>query len=75
MIKDNNHGKLDFTRLWELLAKKKLNKDFLRNNGVHPATISKLVKGENVSTTVLCEICYLLKCDIKDICTYKKPET
>ena len=73
MIKDNNHGALDYSRLWELLEKKKHNKQWLLNNGIHKATIYKLVRGENVNTTVLCEICYLLKCDIKDICIDKKP--
>lgn len=64
------NGYMDFEKLWNLLEKKKLNKQWLRNNGIHASTISKLVKNENVTCEVLCNICKLLKCQPEDIMTY-----
>ena len=74
MIKDKPHGNLDFSRLWLLLEKKKLNKQWLLNNGVNKATIYKMVRNENVNSTVLCELCCLLNCKIQDICEYRPEE-
>lgn len=67
-------GYIDFSKLWIVLQKKGLNKQFLRDNGIHTNTISKLVKNENISCEILAKLCFLLKCDLKDICCYNRPE-
>ena len=69
------HGKIDFSGLWQLMEKKKLNKEYLRKHGVHSNTIQKLVKNENVTCDVIATLCYLLNCQPKQIMVYIKPDT
>lgn len=66
------NGYIDFSKLWLLLKEKKVNKQWLRNNGVHANTISKLTKNENVTCEVLCALCRLLECQPGDITEYKE---
>lgn len=70
MANYGNNGYIDFSRLWDVMEKRKVNKQWLKNNGVHSNTVAKLVKNDNVTTEVICHLCYLLKCQPKDIMTY-----
>jgi len=59
---------VSYKKLWHLLIDKDLKKTELREMcGVSPATMSKLTKGENVTTDILLRICKALSCDISDI--------
>ncbi|WP_126416939.1 helix-turn-helix domain-containing protein [Trueperella bialowiezensis] len=61
--------RLDYTKLWKLLIDKKRKKEDLRREaGVSAASISRLTRGENVTTDTLLRICQYLDCDIADIC-------
>jgi len=64
------NGRMVFTKLWSLMEKKKINKQYLRNNGLHANTIQKLVNNENVTCEVLCNVCKLLNCQPGDIMEY-----
>lgn len=59
---------VSYKKLWHLLIDKNLNKTELRKmSGISPATMSKLSKGENVTTDVLLRICMTLNCDVSNI--------
>lgn len=77
MAEYGKNGYIDFSRLWVLLEKKNLNKQWLRNHGMHANTISKLTKNENVTCEVICNICKLLDIQPGDLMEYvpdQKPE-
>ena len=60
--------KLSYNKLWKLLIDKGWNKhDLKEKSGVSAASISKLGKGENITTDVLLKICECLDCKIEDI--------
>jgi DNA-binding Xre family transcriptional regulator len=57
-----------YKKLWHLLLDKDLKKkDLVTLAGVSTYTISKLNRGDNVTTDVLQRICRALECDISDI--------
>lgn len=57
-----------YKRLWKLLIDKDMKKkDLAAAAGISPFTISKMGKGENVTTEVLGKICAALDCSIEDI--------
>ena len=59
---------VSYKKLWKLLIDKDLmKKDLQSKAGISWATITKMSKGETVSTEVLMKICKLLKCDVGDI--------
>jgi DNA-binding Xre family transcriptional regulator len=59
---------ISYNKLWKLLIDKKMNRrDLKEATGISTATIAKLGKGENVTTSVLLKICKALNCDISDI--------
>lgn len=59
---------VSYKKLWHLLIDKNLNKTELRKmSGISPATMSKLSKGENVTTDILLRICMTLNCDVSNI--------
>jgi len=59
---------VSYKKLWKLLIDKDLmKKDLQSNAGVSWATITKMSKGETVSTEVLMKICKYLQCDVGDI--------
>ena len=59
---------VSYKKLWHLLIDKNLKKTELRAMcGISPATMSKLTKGDNVTTDILIRICKALDCDIADI--------
>jgi len=60
--------KISYKKLWKLLIDKDMLKtDLQREAGVSWATITKMSKGETVSTEVLMKVCRVLHCDIGDI--------
>ena len=71
MANYGENGRIEFNKLWNHMNKKDLNKQWLKNNGIHSNTISKLTKNENVTCEVLCNLCRLLNCQPGDIMEYK----
>lgn len=64
---------VSYKKLWKLLIDKGMNKkDLIAISGISTASMSKLVKGQNIQTDVLCKICKALDCDFKDIMEYVK---
>lgn len=60
--------KFSYNPLWKLLIDKGMNKARLREiTVISSASISKLVKVENVTTDILLRICMALDCDLPDI--------
>ena len=59
---------VSYKKLWKLLIDKDLmKKDLQSQAGVSWATITKMSKGEPVSTEVLMKICKYLQCDVGDV--------
>ena len=59
---------VSYKKLWKLLIDKDLmKKDLQSKAGVSWATITKMSKGEPVSTEVLMKICKYLQCDVGDV--------
>ena len=57
-----------YKRLWKLLIDKDMKKkDLAAAAGISTYTISKMGKGENVTTDVLGKICAALDCTLDDI--------
>lgn len=71
MAEYGKNGYIDFSKLWKILEEKNVNKQWLRNNGIHSCTISKLVKNENVTCEVIAHLCRLLNCQPADFMEYK----
>lgn len=64
---------ISYNKLWKLLIDKNLNKkELMQLAGISTSSMSKLVKGQNITTDVLCKICKALDCDFKDIMEYVK---
>lgn len=75
--KPNDYGKngiIDFTKFWELMAKRGLKKQFLFDHGMHKATIRKLEQNLNVDCNTLVLICSLLNVQPKQIMDYVPPK-
>ena len=67
---------VSYKPLWKLLIDKELQKqDLKKMTGLSGATIAKLGRDENVTTTVLVRICEALNCDIADICEVVPTDT
>lgn len=59
---------VSYKKLWKLLIDKDMmKKDLQQQAGVSWATITKMSKGETVSTEVLMKICKVLECNVGDI--------
>jgi DNA-binding Xre family transcriptional regulator len=59
---------ISYKKLWKLLIDKDLmKKDLQQKANISWATITKMSKGETVSTEVLMKVCKVLGCDIGDI--------
>lgn len=57
-----------YKKLWKLLIDKDLKKkDLCQIAGISTYTVSKLNRGENITTDVLGRICKALDCNIEDI--------
>ena len=67
--------KVSYKKLWKLLIDKEMmKKDLQKKSGVSWATITKMSKGETVSTEVLMKICKALQCDVGDIMEFVEAE-
>lgn len=67
MANYGDNGYINFSRLWELMERKNVNKQWLRDNGIHSNTVAKLTKNGNVTCEVICNLCRLLECQRGDI--------
>ncbi|HGK7334676.1 helix-turn-helix transcriptional regulator [Peptostreptococcus porci] len=68
--------KFNYNGLWKTLIDKNMKKkDLIDRTGISPTTISKMVRGEAVSLSVIGKICLELGTDIGDlICIDKTAE-
>lgn len=59
---------ISYKKLWKLLIDKDMmKKDLQKESGISWATMTKMSRGEVVSTEVLMKICKVLHCDVGDI--------
>lgn len=59
---------VSYKRLWKLLIDKDMKKkDLARLADLSTYTITKMSKGENVTTETLGKICRVLDCNIEDV--------
>ncbi|MCI9033000.1 MAG: helix-turn-helix transcriptional regulator [Lachnospiraceae bacterium] len=59
---------ISYKRLWKLLIDKDMKKkDLAEKANISTFTLSKLTKGENVTTDILLKICQTLDCSFEDI--------
>lgn len=59
---------ISYKKLWKLLIDNDMKKkDLAIKAGISTSTITKMSKGENVTTEVLGKICKAFKCNIEDI--------
>ena len=59
---------VSYKKLWKLLIDHDMmKKDLQKAAGISWATVTKMSKGETVSTEVLMKICKVLQCNIGDI--------
>lgn len=57
-----------YKKLWKLLIDRDMKKkDLCAKAGISTATMSKLVKGESVTTESILKICVALNCETSDI--------
>lgn len=57
-----------YKKLWKMLIDRDMKKQELCSKaGISSATLTKLVKGESVTTESLLKICVALDCDTSDI--------
>ena len=59
---------VSYKKLWKLLIDKDMmKKELQKEAGISWATLTKMSKGEVVSTEVLMKVCKVLHCDVGDI--------
>lgn len=59
---------MSYKKLWKLLIDKDMmNKDIQKEARISWATLTKMSKGEVVSTEVLMKVCKVPHCDVGDI--------
>lgn len=59
---------VSYKKLWKLfIDKDMMKKDLQKEAGISWATLTKMSKGEVVSTEVLMKVCKVLHCDVGDI--------
>jgi DNA-binding Xre family transcriptional regulator len=59
---------VSYKKLWKLLIDKDMmKKDLQQQAGISWATMTKMSKGETVSTEVLMKVCKVLQCNVGDI--------
>ncbi|AXU51365.1 helix-turn-helix domain-containing protein [Clostridioides difficile] len=60
--------KFNYNGLWKLLIDKNMKKkDLIDKTGISPTTISKMVRGDAVSLSVIGKICEELGADVGDV--------
>ena len=66
---------LRYEKLFQLLEKRGYSATYwLRQHGVHPATVNKLRKGERVNTDTIALLCKVLECQPGEILEYVTDE-
>jgi len=69
------HMAANYNKLWKLLIDKGMKKkDLQLAAGISSGVITKMGKGEDVTTTVLAKICKALDCNIGDIMEFVNDE-
>ena len=64
---------VSYKKLWKLLIDKGMNKkDLIVQAEISTSSLSKLTKGQNLTTDVLGKICKTLDCDFGDIMEHVK---
>lgn len=59
---------ISYKKLWKLLIDKDMKKkDLAEKANISSYTLSKLTRGENVTTDILLKICITLNCSFEDI--------
>lgn len=62
---------ISYKKLFEMLENRQLSATYwLRQQGMHPATVNKLRKNERVNTDTINQLCKLLNCQPGDIMEY-----
>lgn len=57
-----------YKKLWKLLIDRNMKKkDLAKLAGISNYTISKMGRGENITTDILGKICIALDCNVEDI--------
>ena len=65
--------KFNYNGLWKALIDNNMKKkDLVEKTGISPTTISKMVRGDAVSLTVIGKICEELDTDIGDLISIEK---
>ena len=60
--------RISYNKLWKMLIDKNMKKSDLKvKAGISSASISKLGKGDNITTDVLLRICEAMDCHLEDI--------
>ena len=60
--------RIDYSKLWKLLASKSMTKkDLIEMSGISSRIVAKMTKSETVTTDTLLRICETLRCNISDI--------
>lgn len=66
---------VSYKKLWKLLIDKDMmKKDLQKEASISWATVTKMSKGETVSTEVLMKICQVLHCNVGDIVDFIEDE-
>jgi len=67
---------VSYKKLWKMLIDKNMKKsDLEREAHLTHYSLSKLTKGQDVSTDVLYKICLTLDCDVNDIMEFSDKKT
>lgn len=61
---------ISFNKLFLFLETKGKNKSWLRQNGILPNTVDRLVKNKPVSTEIIDRVCALLDCQPSELMEY-----
>lgn len=59
--------KISYDKLFELMKIKGIKKIDLRNSGLSPTVVDRLVKNKNVNTSTIVRLCEILDCQPNDI--------
>ena len=66
---------ISYRKLFICLEEQGKNKYWLRQNGIHPNTVDRLIKDRYVSTEIIERLCRLLNCQPSDIMEFLPEET
>ncbi|EEW36583.1 DNA-binding helix-turn-helix protein [Granulicatella adiacens ATCC 49175] len=73
MEKRGENMKFNYNGLWKTLIDRNMKKkDLIDKTGISPTTVSKMVRGDAVSLTIIGKICEELGTDIGDLICINK---